>query len=308
MSEEMIKKFWSAVVLVTVLAAGVCGGETDPNEGVILRRIVYKKAGGTELLLHTFEPKNKDANTPSAAFVLFHGGGWFMGKPQWFYPHCRYFARLGMVTLSVQYRLNKDGNSLPIAAVEDVKSAVRYVRSHAAGLGIDPNKIAVGGASAGGHLAACTALFDKFDAVDENLKVSSKPNALVLISAALDTTEKGLGTKILEKFRQPMAWVYRPDANELSPMHHVKKVASPCLVLHGTADEGIPFELVQRFCKLMKDAGNSCQLVSLEGAGHQFSVYKEDGDNQQYERAMRMIEDFFYSLSYLKTKVTPGVF
>jgi dipeptidyl aminopeptidase/acylaminoacyl peptidase len=77
-------------------------------------------------------------------------------------------------------------------------------------------------------------------------------------------------------------------------------VAAQCLVLHGTADEGIPFELAERFCKLMKDAGNSCQLVPLEGAGHGFSVYKKGGDNQQFGRAMREIEEFFRSIGYLK--------
>ena len=276
MSEFLMKKIWLAVVLVAVVTAGVYGSETDPNEGVILKRIVYKKAGGHRLLLHVFEPKNRDTNTPAAAFVLFHGGGWYMGEPNGLYPHCRYFARQGMVAISVQYRLSKDGNSPPIAAVEDAKSAMRYVRSHAASLGIDPNKIAAGGASAGGHLAVCTALFDKFDAAGEDLKISSKPNALVLISAALDTTPNGFSERILKKIGSHFSWVCGPDANEFSPIKHVKKIAAPCLVLHGTADDLVPFESAERFCKLMKDAGNSCQLAALTGAGHGFSVYNPE--------------------------------
>lgn len=303
MSEFTMKKFWSAAVLVVVLAAGVCGAETDPNEGIRLKRVVYKKAGDSELWFHIFEHQDRDVNKPVAAFILFHGGGWYMGTPEGLYPHCRYFARQGMVAIAAQYRLSKDGNSPPIDAVEDAKSAVRYVRSRAASLGIDPNKIATGGASAGGHLAACTALFDKYDASGENLKISSKPNALVLISAALDTTPKGFSESILKKLGSHFAWVCGPDANEFSPLCHVKKIAAPCLVLHGTADDVVPFESTRRFCKLMKDAGSNCQLESLAGAGHGFSVYNPQGDNRQFERAMLRIEDFFCSIGYLKAKI-----
>ncbi len=120
------KKFWSTVSLIGVLAAGVYGAETDPNEG-LTKKVVYKKAGGTELWLSIFEPKDRATNMPAAAFVLFHGGGWFMGRPSNMYPHCRYFARLGMVAISAQYRLSTDGNVPPVETIEDVKSAVRYV-------------------------------------------------------------------------------------------------------------------------------------------------------------------------------------
>jgi len=303
MSEFLMKKIWLAIVLVMVFAAVVYGFQTDPNGGVVFKKIIYKRADGTPLLLHVFEPKNRDANTLAAAFVLFHGGGWYRGEPNGLYPHCRYFAKLGMVAIAAQYRLSEDGNSPPIGAVEDAKSAVRYVRSHAASLGIDPNKIVTGGASAGGHLAACTALFDKFDAAGEDLTISSKPDALVLISAALDTTPKGFTARILRKLGQHIVWVRRPDANELSPVCHIKKIAAPCLVLHGTADDLVPFESAERFCKLMKEAGNNCQLAALTGEGHGFSIYDPEGDNRQFKRAMLRIEDFFCSLGYLKVKI-----
>ncbi len=308
MSEFLVKKIWLVVVLIALLGVGVHGSQTDPNDGVVLEKIVYKKVDGAQLLLHVFEPKNRDINTPVAAFVLFHGGGWYRGEPNGLYPHCRYFAKQGMVAISAQYRLSTDGNSPPIEAIEDAKSAIRYVRTNSASFGIDPNKIAAGGASAGGHLAACTALFDKFDAVNEDTKVSSKPNALVLISAALDTTPKGFTERILKKIGFHFSWVYGPDANEFSPIKHVKKITAPCLVLHGTADDLVPFESAERFCKLMKEAGNNCQLAALTGAGHGFSIYNPGGDNRQFERAMLRIDDFFCSLGYLKIKIIPGTF
>jgi len=299
-----MRKIGSVVVLAVVFATVGYASQAEPNDGVIFKKIVYKKAGDTELVLHIFEPKNRDTNA-SAAFVLFHGGGWYKGDPNSLYPHCRYFAKQGMVAISAQYRLSKDGNSPPVAAVEDAKSAVRYVRSHAADFGIDPNKIAVGGASAGGHLAAGTALFDKFDAVSEDLTISSKPDALVLISAALETTPNGFTEKILKKIGFNFSWIYGSDANEFSPMAHVKKITAPCFVLHGTADDLVPFKSVERFCELMQKAGSNCKLSAMAGAGHGFSVYNPDpdGDNRQFERAMLRIEDFFCSIGYLKVKI-----
>ena len=294
------RKILFSVLVGLVCLAGGCDSGKDARESVVLKRVVYKKAGGRELLLHVFEPAKRDSNSAFSAFLIFHGGGWFMGEPNGMYPHSRYFASRGMVAISVQYRLNEDGNRPPIEAIEDAKSAVRYVRSHAASFGIDPNKIAVGGASAGGHLAVSTALFDKFDSAGEDLQVSSRPNALVLISAAFDTTENGIGSRVLTKFSRQMAWVRGPEANEFSPLRHIRKIDASCFVIHGTADDIVPFESAERFCKVMQEAGNSCELSAMEGQGHQFSVYSEGGDNQQYEHAMGAIEEFFRSLGFLK--------
>ncbi len=288
------------VLLLPVVLTGALSCRKAETGRVVQKQLVYKKVGDRELRLDIFEPERRKGETALPAVILFHGGGWYRGEPNGLYPHCRYFAGCGMVAISAQYRLSKDGNSPPIEAVEDTKSAVRYVRVNAANLGINPDKIAAGGASAGGHLAACTALFDKFDAAGEDQKISSKPNALVLISAALDTTPEGFTPRILRKLGRNIGWVRRADANELSPVCHIRKIAAPCLVLHGTMDDLVPFEIAERFCKLMKEAGNTCQLAALAGAGHGFSVYEPEGDNRQFGRAMRIIEEFFRSQGFLK--------
>ena len=78
--------------------------------------------------------------------------------------------------------------------VKDGRAAIRYIRANAKSMGIDPDRIAVGGGSAGGHVALGTALFNDFDHADEDLKVSCKPNALILLYAVLDTSKDGYGT------------------------------------------------------------------------------------------------------------------
>src|SRR6185295_7468462 len=114
-------------------------------------------------------------------FLAIHGGGWTGGEPRRFYPFAAHFANLGMVGVSLEYRLIKVGTGVtPFDCAKDGRSAVRYLRQHAAELGIDPQKIIASGGSAGGHVAAATALFDGVDETSDDIKVSSAPNAMVL--------------------------------------------------------------------------------------------------------------------------------
>jgi acetyl esterase/lipase len=145
------------------------------------RKMVYKKIGDRELQLHVFEPDGLRAGDRRPCFITIHGGGWAGGEPRRMYPFADHFARLGMVGISVEYRLlsPKQGTTV-FDCVRDGRSAIRYVRSHANELNIDPTKLVVSGASAGGHVAAATALFDGVDEEGESTDASCVPNAMVL--------------------------------------------------------------------------------------------------------------------------------
>ena len=87
--------------------------------------------------------------------------------------------------------------------VKDARAAMRYVRSHAPELGIDPDKIVFNGATAGGHLAAATAMFDGVDHADDDLTLSCRPDAMVLFSPVIDTSAVGYGqAKIGERWKE----------------------------------------------------------------------------------------------------------
>jgi len=114
--------------------------------------VIYKKIDTTELKLWIHYPEK--VKKKHAAIIFFHGGGWNNGSAEQFLPQSEYLASLGMVAISASYRLKNVHGTTPKEALEDAKSAIRYLRLNAKELNILPNKIAAGGGSAGGHLAA----------------------------------------------------------------------------------------------------------------------------------------------------------
>ncbi len=249
------------------------------------RKVVYKTVGGRELYLHVFEPDSWKTNDRRGCFVVIHGGGWTGGEPRRMYPFAEHFARLGMVGISVQYRLlnAKQGTNV-FDCVKDGRSAVRFVRAHAASLGIDPEKIIVSGGSAGGHVAVGTALFDGVNENNERCDVSSIPNALVLLFPVIDTSQAGYGNaKIGERWR------------ELSPVHQVRGNVPPTLIFHGTGDTVTPFAGAKAFQQAMRQAGNRCELEIHEGGKHGYLMF----DRKLYLETMRKTEIFLASLGLL---------
>jgi len=181
---------------------------------------VYKTVGNTELDLHVFLPEGHQPSDKRPAIVFFFGGGWVQGCPSQFYPHCEYLASRGMVAISAQYRVKSRNKTTPRECVKDGKSAVRWIRANASKLGIDPDRIAAGGGSAGGHVAAATALTEGFEEEGEDFSISYRPNALVLFNPVFDNGPKGYGYKRVKAY-----W------KQISPMHNISETAPSTVVL-----------------------------------------------------------------------------
>jgi acetyl esterase len=266
----------------------------DSNESLRFegaRTEVYKTIGDVKLTIHIFEPAGHKPGNRRPAIVFFFGGGWRSGSPRQFEQHCRYLASRGMVAMTADYRvLNRHGTPA-VKCVEDGKSAVRWVRANAKRLGVDAQKIAAGGGSAGGHVAACTGVIDGFEAEGEDTAISSKPNAMVLFNPALALALMRDKTPLSENQMEGLKERFGTEPKNLSPVHHVRKGAPPAIVLHGKEDT---------FEKAMREAGNRCELVGYEGQPHSFFNYGRGRDNPHFVSTVKEMDRFLASLGYLK--------
>ena len=264
--------------------------ESKPTRSVIYKTTTNAAGEKVELALHIFEPAGHKSSDKTPAILFFFGGGWNDGSPDIFFSHCAYFANRGMVAIAPDYRVKNRQKTTPFESVSDAKSAVRWARAHAAELGIDPQRIAAAGSSAGGHIAACSAIVPGFDEPNENAAISSAPNALVLYNPVIDTSPSGYGNE-----RLGARW------QEISPLQHVRPGLPPTIVFHGTADKTVPYQNAVDFEKAMKAAGNRCELVTFPGIGHGFAYRLY---NKAANQAARDTDSFLASLGYLQGEPT----
>jgi acetyl esterase/lipase len=249
---------------------------------------VYKTANDFDLKLNIIYPKEYKKGKKYPAIIFFFGGGWKSGNVHQFEQQCHFLAKRGLIAMAANYRVSSRNNSTPFDAVEDAKSAMRYIIKHAKDLGINKNKIVAAGGSAGGHLAAATAIIPGFDAEGENPKVKTKPSALILFNPVINTTEQGYGSERLGD-----------KARSISPAHHVIPKLPPTLIFHGLADKIVPYQNVEDFQSKMESAGNVCYVVPFSEMGHGFFNYGRN-DNKYYELTMEKTEAFLRELKYIK--------
>ena len=277
-------------ILLSALAVLLCAAlaSAQPKERpklttekVLTAEHVYAKRTEGELSLHCFMPADWKATDKRPVIVFFFGGGWKNGAYTQFVPHAQYFASRGIVAISADYRILNKHKTTPDRAVEDAKTAIRWVRANAATLGIDPDKVIASGGSAGGHLAAATALVEKFE--DKNdPKTSCKPNALVLFNPFLNGKGRTIpgsdGSNIAEAF---------------SPTLGLNKGAPPSILFFGTSDA--MFDQGKEYVARCKELGVRAELFSAAEQPHGF--FNREPWNVL---TTRKADEFLTALGYLK--------
>jgi acetyl esterase/lipase len=278
-----------------------------PPEMPDAREVVYKTASETALKLWIFEPKGHKKSDKRPAVVFFFGGGWRSGTPGQFEKQCLYLASRGMVAMTADYRVSSRQQTKATACVEDGKSAVRWIRANAGKLGVDPNRIAAGGGSAGGHVAAAIGTISGFEAKGEDHEISSIPDALLLFNPAVVLAPIPGKFEVPEDKAAGRQERMGVKAEKLSPYHHVRKGRPPTIIFHGKDDPVVPYRTVELFEERMKEEGNQCKLVGYEGQGHGFFNWGRPG-NPSFRNTMSAADQFLSKLGWIKGKPTIEAF
>lgn len=249
-------------------------------------QILYKQIDTINLFMEVYHPEKIDSAKIYPAIVFYFGGGWNGGSIKQFEPHAKYFSQRGMICFLVDYRVKSRQQTTPFESLKDAKSAIRYIREQKDKFYIDTSKIVAAGGSAGGHLAAATALIDNYYENTDNLSVSCKPNALILFNPVIDNGPGGYGyDRIGDEYKN------------FSPLHNIKKDTPATIIFLGTNDRLIPVETVEYYQKVMEKVGSKCELRLYEGEGHGFFNYK---NIEYYKKTVFEADKFLQSLGYLE--------
>ncbi|MBW2621612.1 MAG: alpha/beta hydrolase [Deltaproteobacteria bacterium] len=234
----------------------------------------YGAVDGTELKLDIFRPEQANGTT----IVFFFGGGWRDGTTEQFHPQCLYLNDYGLIGISAEYRVrSRHGTSIP-EAVADARELMNWFIEHGESLKINTDRLIVGGGSAGGQLALCTA----FDS-------PLVPQALVLFNPVYDTSLKRIADMIPSEL-----------VEKYSPQHNVGPGFPPTILFHGTKDNIVPFSLAEKFTKKMEEYDNYCELVAFKDEQHAFFNYGQN-ENKAFKKTMEDTVNFLNVLGLIKT-------
>ena len=246
--------------------------DRQPGRVSVEESVVFGTGGGRALHCDVFLPPEHGLGR--TAILLVHGGGWVSGDRTQLRGYGILLARLGFVCIASEYRLS--GEAIWPAQIHDVKAAVRWVRAHAEHYGIDPDKIAVSGNSAGAHLALMLAgLADgQLEGDGGNAGVSTRVAACVAIYPPTELRVEHpsdpvgllLGGKVATEVE-----------DEASPLTYVTADFPPTMLVHGNADEVVPVDASFAMYHGLNKAGAAVELHIYDGVAHAFDAERDFG-------------------------------
>lgn len=270
------------LLLLLLSASSVQAQQGELPAGVeMISEVVYARSGNRDLKLDLFLPQRGAG--PFAAVVYIHGGGWRSGSRRQFYGYAAQMATIGFVGVTIDYRLSAEAK-YP-AAVEDCRTAIRWLRANAARYDVDPTRIGVAGQSAGGHLAALLGVI-----ADTTLQVRAVAafNPVLDLPAAAQSNPSEAGTAITSFLGAP--YVENPDLwKQASPLAHVSRNSAPMLLLHGTADSTVPYSQSVAMLRALKASGVPAELYSVKGAKHLWFF----NSNEAFQASLYRMKAFF---------------
>ena len=294
----MQNRFATAVttlsLIATTHAVGQVAGNTSsasatqpavtPTELPGATTYIYRDLKPEPLRLFVVNPPNWKASDRRPAYVFFFGGGFIKGTPDRSIGTAKSLTKLGFVGIAPDYRTRERFGTTGVECIADARASLRWVQDHASELGVDPERIVVGGSSAGGSLALWTAIGRTPPGSVDAESPKFKPAALILFSAPTDT---------LSSKRAPL---FGKHAAELSPVQNLDAKIPPVLAFHGDADTTVPHSDAVKLRDALRATGSEIELVTVPGGDHGFRTQlpewkaKSDGLIADFIRAHKLAE------------------
>ena len=266
-------------------------GEWVPPDVELRANIVYA-THGSPLRMHILLPRNGATSRPAIVFI--HGGGWTEGTRERGLPSLIHFVKRGYVAASIEYRLS--GEAIFPAQIEDVRAAIEYLRTHANELGIDQDRVAVWGQSAGGHLAALAGT---------SLEGAARPDVVIDWNGPTDFLEplelarlekrkvdQGQPTFAMERLLGGPVNERRELAAAANPIRWVSPGDPPFLILHGSGDPEVSISQSELLRDALAKAGVEVTLAVFPGEGH-FGVGSLPFPDKYYAPMDEFLEQHF---------------
>jgi acetyl esterase/lipase len=293
-----MKRFVLSFVAFLALSTSAAGQTADLQASVALFQkvrtmpnVVYVRANGWEGKLDVYALRSP---TPMPTVIFIHGGGWVQGTKDASVLSALPYITMGYSVVNVEYRLANV--SLAPAAIEDCRCALRWVIAHAKDYNLDPDRIVIAGASAGGHLALTTGMLRTSDGFDRLCQAPGEPKAAAIVNffGIADVADLLDGP---DKKPFPESWPYtvqwlgnQPNRAEVakasSPLTYVRAGMPPTISIHGDADPLVPYQHSVRLQEALQKARIAHELVTIPGGGH--GNFPPD----QWQRAYAAIEKF----------------
>lgn len=219
-----------------------------------------------ETVLDIMQPP-RPALADRPGVLAIHGGGWVGGSKADMGSFCTPFIDHGFVVANVEYRL---ASSAPApAAVTDVLTAARYLADNAGQYKVNPSKLIATGFSAGGHLALLAGLLPEGSGLGPYTRFAAVIDFYGITDVAQQVAGPGRRDYAVEWIPPgPQQMVL---AKRLSPLTYVRKDVPPVLVIHGDADDVVPYEQSVRLVNALKQAGARAELLTVPGGKHGFT-------------------------------------
>jgi len=285
--------FLGATVLI-VASAVACA-----KEYTVDRSIVYARPNGKTCRMTLHLPAG-DTGARRPGVLLIHGGAWLFGTRHQLGWYGRHFARQGYVAASINYRMMP---KYPFpSCLHDCKAAVRWMRLHADEYGLDPERIAVLGNSAGGHLSAMLATTAPEDGLEgaDNPGASSRVQAAIVLYGVADLSYyrspkgyvrfAGITPKFMERFVGTPQGEGHDPYDAASPATYAGRRTCPTLFVHGTKDNWVPYAQSVAFCQRLRRLGVPTRLIAVRH-GHAFDLFHLNARRHLFDEIVRFLDE-----------------